>query len=59
MPYESTSHTETAVVPGERSAHGVAGESGAAVEPAVNSRPLSAAASLGDDVLDSIAQRVL
>ena len=28
-------------------------------EPAVNSRPLSAAASLGDDVLDSIAQRVL
>ncbi|MGV8852649.1 MAG: transketolase-like TK C-terminal-containing protein [Rhodoglobus sp.] len=28
-------------------------------EPAVNSRPLSAAASLDDDVLDSIAQRVL
>ncbi|MBH0129312.1 pyruvate dehydrogenase [Salinibacterium sp. NK8237] len=28
-------------------------------EPTVNSRPLSAAASLDDDVLDSIAQRVL
>ncbi|MFB8387886.1 transketolase C-terminal domain-containing protein [Microbacterium sp. NPDC055910] len=30
-----------------------------AVAPSVNDRPLSAAASLGDDVLDRIAQRVL
>ncbi|EAR25506.1 Transketolase [marine actinobacterium PHSC20C1] len=55
MPNESPSDTEISNELGENAAHGAHVQA----EPAVNSRPLSAAASLGDDVLDSIAQRVL
>lgn len=60
MPHETTAASSNEGVPVGESAHQL-DDSGTstAIEPTVNSRPLSAAASLGDDVLDSIAQRVL